>query len=222
MATLKRTRNILLTSAVTAAAVGLGASLALASAGPAHHVVSATTWSISPGGTTSGVSGKVTITDTATASAITCKSSKGSGELKKGSGLSGTDIGEVATAPLFADCITQGAPGPWDWAWEPPGWNLTAVSYSAKGVTTGKVTGLHAAGTTTACSLVLDGTSGSGDNGELKGTYTNSTGKGTLLSSGGDLHFWDVSGCLGLFNNGDAAVVKGSFTVTPKQTVTRP
>jgi hypothetical protein len=56
----------------------------------------------------------------------------------------------------------------------------------------------------------------------IKGTYSNSTGKGKLIPSGGNLHIYSVKGCTGLFNNGDPATVSGSYTATPKQTATSP
>lgn len=36
----------------------------------------------------------------------------------------------------------------------------------------------------------------------------------------GDLHIWDVTGCFGLVNQGDAVSVAGTFTLAPKQTIT--
>jgi hypothetical protein len=220
MATLKRTRNLLLTSAAAAVALGLGASLAFAAVGgPAHHAVSATTWTVSPGGAAKAVAGKVSIKDTTTGSLLTCTSASAAGTVKSGSGLSGTHLGQPSQPPSFEDC--QGGPGfKIFWIWENTNEiYINAQSYNAaKGITTGDITGLHASGSTTGCSFVVDGTSGSSDNGLVKGTYTNATGKGTVLATGGNLHFWDVSGCFGLYNNGDAAEASGSFTVTPKMT----
>ena len=59
-------------------------------------------------------------------------------------------------------------------------------------------------------------------NGKVKVTYTNSTGKLALLGPGGTLHAWAVSGCLGLINDGDPAQASGSLTVSPTQTITSP
>jgi hypothetical protein len=36
----------------------------------------------------------------------------------------------------------------------------------------------------------------------------------------GNLHFWNVSGCLGHITNGDPATLTGAFTVTPPQKIT--
>jgi hypothetical protein len=52
-------------------------------------------------------------------------------------------------------------------------------------------------------------------------TYTNSTGK--LATTGaGNLHIYNVNGCAGLINSGDGTSFKGSYTVSPKQTITSP
>jgi hypothetical protein len=58
--------------------------------------------------------------------------------------------------------------------------------------------------------------------GTVKVTYTNSTGKLTTLTSGGNLHVFNVKGCAGLINSGDATTFSGSYAVSPKQTITSP
>ena len=58
--------------------------------------------------------------------------------------------------------------------------------------------------------------------GKVKVTYTNSTGKLKVLPTGGNLHVCNVSGCAGLINSGDATQFSGTYTVTPKQTITSP
>ena len=58
--------------------------------------------------------------------------------------------------------------------------------------------------------------------GKVKVTYKNSTGKLSVLAAGGNLHVWDVSGCAGLINTGDATQFVGTYTVTPKQKITSP
>jgi hypothetical protein len=42
------------------------------------------------------------------------------------------------------------------------------------------------------------------------------------LATGGNLHFYSVSGCLGLFINGDPVTLSATFTVSPKQAITSP
>ena len=42
------------------------------------------------------------------------------------------------------------------------------------------------------------------------------------LTTGGNLHVFNVSGCAGLINSGDATTFSGTYTVTPAQTITSP
>ena len=58
--------------------------------------------------------------------------------------------------------------------------------------------------------------------GKVKVTYKNSTGKLSVLATGGNLHVFNVSGCAGLINSGDATQFTGVYTVTPKQKITAP
>jgi len=36
------------------------------------------------------------------------------------------------------------------------------------------------------------------------------------------LHVYNVNGCAGLINSGDATTFSGSYTISPKQTITSP
>ena len=69
---------------------------------------------------------------------------------------------------------------------------------------------------------MIDGTSGTASDGAVKVSYTNSTGRLKLLSTGGNLHFYNVMGCFGLINSGDAAALSATFTVSPRQAITSP
>jgi hypothetical protein len=100
-------------------------------------------------------------------------------------------------------------------------WSLNGASYTS-GVTQGSITGIHLALSGSDCSATVDGTSGTADNGTVKITYTNSTGKLALLPSGGNLHYYNVSGCLGLIGAGDSADLSGTLTLTPRQVITGP
>ena len=55
-----------------------------------------------------------------------------------------------------------------------------------------------------------------------QGPCKNSAGKLTLVTSGGSLHIYNVSGCFGLINSGDAATFSGAYSLSPKQTITSP
>jgi hypothetical protein len=209
MAILKRTYGILFAGAATAAVIGLSAAPAFA----------ATTWTVSPGGAITAKSGTTTLKDTTTGNSLSCKSSSTSATLKSGSGLSGTDLGSI-TAVSFSTCTgplgltftvtTKDLP-----------WHLNATSYdSSTGVTTGTITHIDATLSGPSCSADVDGTSANSHTGKVKATYTNSTGKLKILTTGGNLHIYDVSGCAGLINSGDASTFSATYTVTPKQTIT--
>ena len=204
---------------ISAIAVAGGATVALLAGGTPSFAITAGTFTVSPGGAATA-SGTAQVKDTKTGTIAKCSSLKLNTTLKKGSGLKGAKIGSI-TGPstAFTGCkigtiavsvTANGFP-----------WFLNATSY-ASGVTTGTITGIDLVATATGCSATLDGTAAGADNGTIKVKYTNSTGKLTILSTGGNLHDWGVVGCLGLENNGDPQDASGTTTVTPKQTITSP
>jgi len=204
----KRSGSVLLATAAAAATIGLGASQALAA-----------TWTVKPGGAITGTSGTTTLKDTSTGSVLTCKSSKATGTVKSGSGLSGTGIGSIKTA-TFSTCT-----GPLGLTFTVTTghlpWHLNAVSYSS-GVTHGTITGIHATLSGSGCSAVVDGTGATANNGKVSGTYTNSTHQLKILTTGGNLHVYNVSGCAGLINSGDSTTFSATYAIAPGQTITSP
>jgi hypothetical protein len=118
----------------------------------------------------------------------------------------------------LAGVLTAGETGFEKWQAQARGWCFN----SATGVTTGTITGMHImlSGTTIPCSAVIDGTSASADNGKVRVTYRNSTGKLTVLTTGAKLVFYN-STCGGIAS-GDRATLSASYVVTPKQTITSP
>jgi hypothetical protein len=101
---------------------------------------------------------------------------------------------------------------------------VNLLSYnSATGVAAGSISHIQikmsGAG---GCRAVIDGTSGTAGDGIVKFTYANSTARLKTLTTGGSLHFYNVSGCLGLFRTGDPAILSATFTLSPKQTITSP
>jgi hypothetical protein len=214
MTILKRAGGVLVTGAALAGMLALSAS----SAGAATNAGTAATWTVKPGGAITAKAGVTTLKDTKTGSTLTCKTSSGKGTVKKGSGLSGTGIGSI-TALSFSTCT-----GPLSLVFTVKTthfpWHLNAVSFKS-GVTTGTISGIHATLTGPSCSAVVDGTGATANNGRVTATYTNSTGK--LATTGaGNLHIYNVNGCAGLINSGDGSSFKGSYTVSPKQTITSP
>ena len=88
---------------------------------------------------------------------------------------------------------------------------------------TGAVSHLQIMMSANGCTAVIGGTSGTASDGWVRFTYADSTGRLTLLATGGKLHFWNVSsGCLGLINSGDRARLGTTFTISPKQAITSP
>jgi hypothetical protein len=214
MAIRKRlTRRALFTGAATAVAVGASAGVALAVA---------ITFTISPGGAITAKAGKTTLTDTNTGSVLTCVSSSSKGTLKKGSGIAGTNIGSITqlsfttcTGPLGLTFTVTNSAFPW---------TLSGTSYNATtGTTTGFINGIKSHLSGPSCSADVGGTTAT-SKGKVKVTYTNSTGKLKVLATGGNLHVWNVPAgqCAGLINSGDATQFVGTYTVTPKQTITSP
>jgi len=67
----------------------------------------------------------------------------------------------------------------------------------------------------------VDGTGASANNGRVTAKYSNGTGKLTTTGAG-NLHIYNVSGCAGLIHSGDGSSFKGSYVISPKQTITSP
>jgi hypothetical protein len=210
----KLTGSVLLTTAAVTLTLGLSAPTSFAT-------TAVKTWTVKPGGSITGVAKNPKLTDTATGTVLTCTTLNAAGTAKAGSGLSGTNIASITsvtfktcTGPLGLTFTVTTAHLPWE---------LSAKSYNAAtGVTRGIITGGHASLSGSGCSAVVDGTSATADNGSIAGTYTNGTHKLKTLTTGGNLHIYDVSGCFGLIANGDAATLSGSATITPAQTITSP
>jgi hypothetical protein len=203
------TRRVLFTGIATAATIGVTAGVALAVA---------ITFSITPGGKISAKAGTTTLTDTNTGSVLTCTSSTSTGTLKSGHGISGASLGTITklgfsncTGPLSLTFTVTNSGFPW---------NLSGTSYK-NGVTTGAISGIKSKLSGPSCSATVGGTT-AGSTGTVAVSYTNSTGKLKVLTTGGNLHVWAVKGCAGLINTGDATTFSGSYTVTPKQKITSP
>lgn len=206
--------NAVLTTGSVALALSLAATVPSAAA-------TTTTWTVKPGGNLMAL-GSVKMKDTSTGSIVTCRSVTLTTVLKSGSGLPGVGIGSVSRS-TFAKCaLTIGG---MTWTVNGLPWDINALSFdSANGVTSGSLAGIHLSGNPNFvyCMLTVDGKAAHSDDGQVRFTYTNSTGKLSFVPTGGNLHFYSVSGCLGLFNSGDPAVMTGTLTVSPKQEVTSP
>jgi hypothetical protein len=197
-------------AAVLAATLGVTAALA------------ATTWTVRPGGPLSLTSGTLTFRDTKTGSDFTCTSSRFSGTLKSGSALSGTRIGSL-TAVSFTSCTNPLGVTFTLTATDLP-WHVNFSAYNATtGVAAGSISHIHINVSSPGCGAVIDGTSAEASDGIVKISYTNSTAKLKTRTTGGNLHFYNVAGCLGLFITGDPVTVSAAtFTASPKQAITSP
>jgi hypothetical protein len=207
---LKRIAAVL-TAAGVVAAIGAAPSSA----------TTTTTWTVKPGGSVT-TSGPLVLKDIKTGAASPCKSVGLDATLRSGSGLAGAGLGSIRSA-TFIGCYlyTEGETLTVTVKGLP--WELNATSYdTATGVTSGTITGIDlAVEGIPGCSAVLDGTAADADNGRVKVEYSNPTGKMKLLPGGGNLHWWNVVGCLGLLGKGGNAVhPSGTLTVKPKQTIT--
>jgi hypothetical protein len=200
--------SALLTAAAVALTICLAAASSAATAGP--------TWTITPGGKITG-SGTAMLGDPGTGANITCTSHL-RGSFKPGGGQA-NPIGKL-TSVTFSSCMgpagmtftvtaSASARNPW---------HVDGTSYSA-GVTHGKIANIKIGIMGAGCSATMAGTTATSP-GRVNFTYTNGTR--ILKTSGGNLHIWDVSGCLSLFNNGDSAAYDGGYTITPKQAITSP
>ena len=88
----------------------------------------------------------------------------------------------------------------------------------------GTISQIHIAPSQTAgCTAMIDGTSATARDGRVTFKYTDSTGRLTVLTTGSNLHIYDVSqGCLGQSTTGDPATLSATYTVSPKQAITSP
>ena len=204
------TRNLFTAAAAVLAAV-LGVTTVLA----------ATTWTVRPGGPISMKSGKFILTDTTTGAALTCPSAALTGMLKGGRGLPGPGIGSI-TAVRPIRCPTPLGPTYTLMARDLP-WHLNVSSYNTTtGLVTGNLSHLQIALSGPSCTGVIDGTSGTASDGTVEFRYTHSTSRLKLLTTGGNLHFYNVRGCAGLIRTSDPATISATITVSPKQTITSP
>jgi hypothetical protein len=199
----------LFAAGAAALAIGFGTSSSFAA--------TATTWSVSPGGPISGAAGTTVLKDTTTGTTLTCTSSALTGSLKKGHGLAGKGLGTV-TSVAFNNCTVAGQT--LSLSSGTVAWKLNAVSY-ASGVTHGTISGIHLTISSSVCSATIDGTGATAHNGRVSITYSNSTHKLKILPKG-NLHVYNVSGCLSLINNNDAGTITSTYAVSPAQTITSP
>lgn len=199
---IKMRRRVLSLFAVVVAAA---ATLALAVVVPAAAVPA--TWTVTPGGAFTGNAGRTVLTNARSGAQLTCASSTARGTAKTGSGHPGAGLGSI-TNTTFTGCT--GPLGITFTVTHIGTWSLNAVSH-ASGVTTGTMTNIAARLSGPLCSASVSGF--------VNVTYTNATGALRVIPNN-TLTLANVSGCFGLLRNGDLTRFDGSYTVTPRQTIT--
>jgi len=197
-----------------------GAALAMSSGALSSAAATTKTWTVRPGGAITATAGKTTLADTATGSELTCNSARMSGTLRHGAGLHGTGIGSIATATFH--CPSPIVP-PLKLTARGLPWQLNLVSYdTGTGVGRGTISHLELMFTGPSCSAAANGTSGTTADGVVAASYANTTGKLTIHAAGGNLHWFHVSGCAGLLEDGDAATLSAAYALSPPQMITSP
>ena len=208
-AILNRFGKALIASTATAAVIGMAAAPAFATAA---------TWTVKPGGATTGKAGTTTVTDVTANQSVACTSSATTGSFKKGSGLAGAGIGTV-TSLKVSGCSVLGMNISVTLTGTMP---VNALSFnSATKTVTMTISKLHGSLSTSGCSATIDGTGAAAHNGKVKATYADTTGKLHVLKTGGNLHLYNVN-CFGVINSGDAVNFTTIYTLTPKQVITSP
>jgi hypothetical protein len=199
------------------------AAVVIGLAAPATFATTATTWSVSPGGTWSGVqSGFFTIMDTTTGKSLVCHH-QADGSFKSGAGLRGYRIGSI-TSLTFSLCKLPGGAA----FTLTPGnlpWHLTAKTYkpAVKGGTTiGTVTGIHATIGGRRCNATIDGSGATANDGSSLIHFHNSLSKLKIEARQSNLHAYGVTGCTSVINNGDPITFSGAYLLSPAQTITSP
>ena len=196
------------------------AALVMGPGAASSAAVTATTWTVRPGGAITAKAGITKVADATTGSVLNCDSSRMSGTLKGGTGLAGPGIGPVTAAAY--DCAMLIEP---PFRLTPHGlpWHLNLASYNAgTGVSRGTISHVELTLTGPGCSATINGTSGSRADGFVAVSYVNQTGTLKIRIAGGNLHWYHVSGCAGLVGDGHPATLSAAYTVSPRQTITSP
>lgn len=198
----KTARNGLIMGAVLAAGIGLTATPALAA--------SWTVTGANADGSAYAVSDNTVLTNARNGTKLTCELSESMATINNATGHSGTGIGTIdsstwtnCTGPLgLTFTVTQSGT-----------WSLNAVEPTADpNVGVASITGVTSQISGPFCSATFTG--------GVTGHYDNSTGILTLDPTDpnpGNLSLVasNVSGCLGLIQNGDVSTFSGDFQVDP-------
>ncbi len=212
-----RPRDPLRTLSATAAATALTVSLC------APALASTATWTVSPGGRYVSHSAEYWfLQDDGTKYKIPCNDVSARFHFKSGTGLTNpigiiksislNNCGYGGTANTFS-VLPVGLP-----------WAFRALSYDpSTGATRGVVLNVHFTVTGASCSAVIDGTGPTAYNGQLQFYWDNGSNVFDIGTKGTrHLHVYNVSGCSGVFSNGDPILANGAYTMPASLTITSP
>jgi hypothetical protein len=208
-AILNRFGKALIMSAAAASVIGLAAAPAFATA---------VTWTVKPGGATTAKAGKTTVTDVTAGRSVICTSSTAKSTFKTGPGLPGAGIGTLTSLTLHG-CTVGSLSISVTMTGKMP---VNALSYNKTAKTVSmSITKIHGAFSASGCSATIDGTSATAHNGTVKATYADTGGKLHVLTTGGNLHLYNVN-CFSVINSGDSVNFTTTYTLTPVQVITSP
>jgi hypothetical protein len=213
---------LLITAGAAVMAIGLTATTALADAHAAPAAAGpeaggAGTWSVSPMNSYEGGDsvGPAVLSDSSTGGTINCISWFSQLNYKGGMGLTHTLV--TLRLQSFRACTLPGGIA----VTVTPvtaSWNLTGTAFNPSrnlGVTTGRVRGVSLSFSSSSCSGVLDGTAAGANDGTLTYQYYNNPHWLVVRPWGiTTLHAYNVSGCGGIFADGDAVTFHGVLDAT--------
>lgn len=207
-----RTPVLIVASAAAASLLTIAGNVAAATA----------TWTVTPGGSFASFSGSghnQRFIDISTSATILCPDLQISGRFKSGTGLANpvgtiTSVGSNFAAGQPYGCTVSGSAGTVDIMVTFSPAKIRAVRYDAsQNLTYGALAGIHAAFSSPTCSGIIDGTSATAGNGLVRFKYQDNIGFLLTLFAGHSLHLFNVSGCGGLINSGDALAFRAGFAL---------
>lgn len=209
------------TPALIAASMA-AASLLTIAVNVAQVAAATATWTVTPGGSFASFSGSghnQHFIDVSTSAKVLCPDLQISGRFKSGTGLANpvgtiTSVGNNFVPGQPYGCTVSGNAGTVVIMVTFSPVKIRAVQYDAsQNLTYGALAGIHAAFSSPTCSGIIDGTSATAGNGLVRFKYQDNIGFLLTLFGGGSLHLFNVSGCGGLINNGDALTFRAGFAL---------
>jgi hypothetical protein len=196
------------TVAVLAAAVTIGLS--------GTPAMAATSWTITPGGSFTGLATTFQISDPATHTTITCNSATIGGTLKSGSGIPGAGAGSI-TSVNFGTCTAQNG-APFDIAAANLPWSINLSSFPVGDEPTGTIKGIQISSLGPLCKAIFQASNGAAA-GMAPFGFDDSTDTLTV-GTADNLLVSNLSSCTGYFVPGDSIQTSANFVLMPRQSIT--